>query len=405
MLLKSDIELAFVQQEQEIVKNRQYVITRQNAQETDYLSTHIQIVSGVRRCGKSTLLLQLIRDQYPDAAYFNFEEPQIFGFEMSDFSKLLEVMGTHRQTYFFDEIQTIEGWEIFVRNLHEKGKKIYITGSNASMLSKELGTRLTGRYLQHELFPFSYREFLKYTQKENNSENFTEYLIRGGFPEYLAQDRKEILQQLFRDILFRDIAVRHGLKNTHELEQLALFLLSNTAKETTFNSLRKILNLASATTVSDFAGWLQDSYLLFFVSRFSYSAKSMIINPKKVYAVDNGLIKANTLSRSYDTGRLLENSVYLHFRRNNVRINYFKDKGECDFIVFDSTNFVQAFQVSTVINSDNKYREINGLVDAMNFFGLNTGTIITLNQEDTLIEQNKTIQLIPAWKFFYEQRT
>jgi predicted AAA+ superfamily ATPase len=399
MLLKSDIEAAYESQRLDIAV-KENAISRKYLNQFDATSSHIEIVSGVRRCGKSTLLLQLIQQKFSDSAYFNFEEPQTFGFEKNDFNKLFEIMGNKCKAYFFDEIQIVEGWEIFIRSLHDKGKKIFITGSNASMLSKELGTRLTGRHLQHELFPFSYSEFLDYLHLKNNNESFINYLNTGGFPEYICQRRKEILHQLFRDILYRDIAIRYGIKHNYELEQIGLFLLSNVAKETSFNSLKKILDFASTTTVSDFVGWFQDSYLLFLVPRFSYSAKSMMINPKKVYAIDTGLIKANTLSKSDDVGRLLENAVFLHFRRTKFRINYFKEKGECDFILFDKNKFVGAIQVCVVVSSDNRNREINGLVDALNCFDHNQGTIITLNQEDTLIEQGKTIHIIPAWKYF-----
>ena len=399
MLLKSDIELAYATQQLDIAL-KSNAISRKYLQQIDTNSSHIEIVSGVRRCGKSTLLLQLIQQSFSDAAYFNFEEPQTFGFETNDFNKLFEIMGNKRQAYFFDEIQTITGWEIFIRSLHDKRKKIFITSSNASMLSKELGTRLTGRHLQHELFPFSYSEFLDYLHLKNNADSFMNYLNTGGFPEYIKQRNKEILHQLFRDILYRDIAIRYSIKNSYELEHIGLFLLSNVAKETSFNSLKKMLNFASTTTVSDYVRWFQDSYLLFLVPRFSYSAKSMMINPKKVYAIDIGLIKANTLSRTDDIGRLFENAVYLHFRRTKLTINYFKEKYECDFILFNDKKFAGAIQVCTHVNNENKNREIKGLIEALNFFDHNQGTIITLNQEDTLIEQGKTISLIPAWKYF-----
>jgi uncharacterized protein len=399
MILKSDIELAFANQQASLQKNTSLLITREYIAHIDTANSHIEIVSGIRRCGKSTLLFQILLHSYHNVAFFNFEEPQVFGFEKTDFPKLYDVMGEDRDAYFFDEIQAIEGWEIFIRSLHDKGKKIFITGSNASMLSKELGTRLTGRYIQHELFPFSYLEYLDYKRLNNHLESFREYLSEGGFPEFISQNRPEILHQLFRDILYRDIAIRHGLRHSYQLEQICLFLLSNVAKETSFNSLRKLLNIASTTTVSDFVGWLQDSYLLFLVPRFSYSVKTMMVNPKKVYAIDTGLVKKNSLSRTEDFGRLLENIVYLHLRRKKGAIYYFKEKNECDFIVLNKSKFEVAIQVCADINTDNKERELNGILEALQFFNAECGTIVTLDQEDKLIIDGKTVNLIPVWKY------
>lgn len=399
MILKSDIEQAFKMQTDACLKKQTDYIERVYTSKFSPATSHVEIVSGVRRCGKSTILLQLMHNFYKNPAYFNFEEPQIMGFEADDFMKLYEVMGENRDAYFFDEIQNVKSWEIFIRSLHEKGKKVFITGSNATLLSHELGTRLTGRYFRHELFPFNYNEFLIYTKNENTSDNFLIYLNKGGFPEFLSQDKREVLHQLFRDVLYRDIAIRHSIKNVSYLEQIALALLSNVGKEISFNNLRKRLNIPSVTTVSDYINWLQNSYLIFLLPRFSYSPKSSMVNPKKVYAIDNGLINANTLSKSDDMGRLLENMVFLHLRRTGKQLFYFKEKGECDFVTFKDKTCQDLIQVCVSVNHDNKHREINGLMEALTFFKKNNGTIITLNQEDTLKFENKTISLIPAFKW------
>lgn len=180
---------------------------------------------------------------------------------------------------------------------------------------------------------------------------------------------------------------------------ITLFLISNVGKEFTFNSIRNNFSIGSANTVSDYLAWLQDSYLFFFLPRFSWSPKASTVNPRKVYAVDNGMVNANSLSFSKDKGRLLENAVFIHLRRIYSSIFYFREKGECDFVVFKNDQSVILLQVCIEVHGENKDREINGLVEAMEFFKLSEGTIITLNQSDTIVLNSKQINLIPGYLF------
>jgi uncharacterized protein len=362
-------------------------------------STHVEVISGIRRCGKSTLMA-LIRDQfYPGAAYFNFEDSRVYGFEVDDFRKLDDIIPRDTPAYFFDEIQNVDKWELFVRQLHDRGSKVFITGSNASLLSHELGTRLTGRHLRHDLYPFSYQEFLSYHQITSSEDAFDRYLDEGGFPEYQAQKDPMILQNLFKDIVLRDIAVRHGIRNIQTLMEMALFLITNSGKETTYNSIRKQFNMGAANTAADFIHWLEDSWLIFQVQRFNWSPKSRSANPRKIYGIDTGLIQANTLSFSADRGRRLENVVYLHLRQSGKDIFYFREDKECDFVVFDQRKCVMAIQVCEKITPDNQKRETEGLMEAMQTFGLVEGIIITRNQSDTITTGHKIIQMIPAYRF------
>lgn len=397
MVFKTDIEQAYQLQQANLLQ-KGGLINRTYMQEMDSSLKHVEVISGVRRCGKSTFLKQIMI-QCADYAYFNFEDSRIFGFEVGDFQKLDEVIGLGKTAYFFDEIQNVQAWEIFVRQLHDRGEKVYITGSNASLLSKELGTRLTGRYIGHELFPFSYPEYLLFKGQENSSPSFEDYVQKGGFPEYLDSEKTEILQSLLKDIVFRDIAIRYNIKNTRSLMDITLFLISNVGKEFTYNSIRNNFSIGSANSVSDYLAWLQDSYLFFFLPRFSWSLKASAVNPRKVYAIDNGMINANSLSFSKDKGRLLENAVYLHLRRIYSSVFYFREKGECDFVVFENDQSVKLLQVCLEVHGENKDREINGLVEAMEFFKLSEGTIVTLNQMDTIVLNSKQINLIPGYIF------
>ena len=277
-----------------------------------------------------------------------------------------------------------------------------MTGSNASLLSKELGTRLTGRHLRHEMFPFSYPEYLLFTKQKKSAVSISRYLQEGGFPEYLESHNPEILQTLLKDIVLRDIAVRHQVRNTHVLLNMALFLISNIGKECTYNSLKKIFGLGSANTVSDFLSWLEDAYLLFFLPRFSWSAKNSSVNPRKVYAIDTGLVDANTLSFTEDKGRLLENAIYLFLRQHYAMIYYFREQKECDFVVFENRKCKWLIQVCLELNQDNKVRETDGLVEAMKYFKMKEGIIVTLNQRDKITIGEYKIELIPAADFLSE---
>ncbi len=364
---------------------------------------HALIISGIRRCGKSTLMHQLSK-RIKSFNYLNFEDTRLAGFELSDFEKLDQIyreeFGEHT-FYLFDEIQNIPDWEIFVRSRLDKKKKFVITGSNASLLSKELGTRLTGRHINIELFPFSFEETMIFKKKEEGASEFERYLKEGGFPEYLKYKDQEILRELFTDVIQRDIVARHNIRESKVLNEMALYLLTNVGKESSFNALKNVFALGSVNTVSSFISYLEDSYLIFTVPKFDYSLKKQAVNSKKIYSIDNGLCAANSVSFSEDKGRMLENLAYLVLRRNNRQIFYFRSENnhECDFLVKEATKIKMAIQVCYELNEDNKKREMSGLVEALNQFDLKEGVILTFNQEDELAQNGKKIRVIPLWKW------
>jgi predicted AAA+ superfamily ATPase len=362
------------------------------------------IISGIRRCGKSTLLRQIMK-QTSGTYYFNFEDPRATGFENKDFQKLDEILREEygeSDCYFFDEIQNVDKWELFVRGQLDKNMHFLITGSNASLLSKELGTKLTGRHLKQELFPFSYTEFLKFSSQTRGVESFEVFLHKGGFPEYLKYSRNEILHELFNDIIMRDIVVRHKLRSSKAIKELTLFLLSNVGTEFSYNNLAKTFGLGSTNTAVAFVSYLEDSYLLFTIPKFSYSLKKQAVNPKKVYVIDNGFANVNSVSFSSNNGRMLENSVFLDLRRSGKEIFYFKEKGECDFVIREKNKVTQAIQVCYELHEDNKDREIDGLIEALEKFGLSEGLILTFNQEDNLEIKDRKVAVLPAWRWSEE---
>ncbi|MBU0591043.1 ATP-binding protein [Candidatus Micrarchaeota archaeon] len=359
------------------------------------------VVSGIRRCGKSTLLRQVMKTT-KNFYYFNFEDPRVANFEVEDFQKLNDIFSEEygqSNNYFFDEIQNIHKWELFVRTMLDKNKHFMITGSNASLLSKELGTRLTGRHLNHELFPFSYREFLLFTSKKAGTDSFGEYLENGGFPEYLLYKKSSILQELFNDIIMRDIIVRYKLRSTKEIKDIALYLITNAGAEFSYNNLAKTFNLGSTNSAVAFVSYLEDSYLLFTISKFDYSLKKQAVNPKKVYSIDNGLSSAISISFSSNKVRMLENHVFLDLRRTGKEIYYFKGEKECDFLIKEKNKITAAIQVCYELNEDNKEREVEGLIEALQKFDLSKGLILTYDQDDVLKLSGKTITIKPVWKW------
>ena len=363
------------------------------------------LITGIRRCGKSTFLNQLFK-KHKKKYYLNLEDPRLDGFELADFNKVEMIMnelyGTGG-TYFFDEIQTIEKWEKFIRYLIDKKEKVVITGSNASLLSQELGTKLTGRHLQIELFPFSYTEFLTIKKTTPSIKSFEDYLNKGGFPEFLKKENRAIHHELLSDVIMKDIAVRYGIKNNAYLNKIAIHLISNVGNEFSYNSIKKMLEIKSVQSVIDYVYYLENTYLIFTVPRFSFSYKQQLANPKKAYSIDNGFSYSNSASFSKDKGKMLENCVFLELRRKWKDIFYFRDNNECDFVIKQKDAIIQAIQVCFDFTQENKEREIKGLISAMNQFNLTTGLILTYKQEYEFIVEGKKIIIKPVWKWLLEK--
>lgn len=370
------------------------------------------IISGVRRCGKSTLLKQIRPD---DSYYINFDDERFVSFSVDDFQQmyemLIELFGEQKK-FFFDEIQNIKGWERFVRRLHNQKNKIYVTGSNASMLSKELGTHLTGRHIALELFPFSFREYLRFKnyelkeldrltsiEKSKIKNIFLEFLDKGGFPEYLQTGKTEYLKSLYENILYRDIIVRYNLRSEKPLKVTAHFAASNVGKELSFNSIKNLTGLTSATTVKEYFQYLENSYLMFLLPMYSDSLKKQIYNNKKVYCIDSKLVETVGFRFSQDRGRILENTVFLQLKRQRKEIYYHREKKECDFVIKEGNAIVAVMQVTWSLDDENKKREIDGLMDALNSYDLDEGLILTFDQEDEFEKDDKHIVITPVWKW------
>lgn len=354
---------------------------------------HAVIVSGLRRVGKSTLLAQMAHQLGRDVFYYlNFEDDRFLGFRAEDadglYQMLVEIFGD-RKIFMIDEIQNIPGWEHFVRRFMDLGLKFYITGSNASLLSRELGTRLTGRYVPIELFPFSFQEVLRFRgEPVPNPQRMTSveraqlkgsmsiYLQSGGIPEALKYPQLPLLRTLYDDVLYRDIAARYRLDAVTALKELAFYLMSNPASLVSYNKLKEQLKLGSVNTVSSYVDYMKNSWLLFTLNLYDFSVKRQQIAPKKVFCIDTGLANTVGFHFSPNTGRLLENLAFLALRRQTRDIYYYTTPAgfEVDFYLPEQRQLVQVAQ--SLENPSTREREIRALEDGIE--GVRAASVLIL---------------------------
>lgn len=377
---------------------------------------HALIVSGMRRVGKSTLLAQMAHRLGPETFYYlNFEDERLIGFQAQDandlYQMLVEIIGV-RKIFILDEIQNVPGWEHFVRRFMDLGFKFYITGSNASLLSRELGTRLTGRYVPVELFPFSFREFMQFRQinlpdvlrlttleKASLNSALDDYLQAGGIPDALKYPELPILRTLYDDVLYRDIAARYQLSGVETLRELAFNLISNPAGLVNYNKLKEQYRLGSVNTIRSYVANMENSWLLFTSRLYDYSLKRQQIAPKKMYSIDTGMVNAVGFSFSPNRGKLMENLVFLSLRRTNNEIYYYLTPSgyEVDFFLPKQQQLIQVTQ--HLSNPVTRERELRALEDAANALNVRNLLILSDEGEDDFIRAGLSIQVrsIATW--------
>lgn len=380
----------------------------------------IVIVSGLRRAGKSTLMNEIRKDHLHESYFVNFDDERLFDFTIADFQLMQELLTElygEKNIYFFDEIQNIQGWERFVRRLHDNGKKVYVTGSNASMLSREMGTHLTGRHLSYSLYPYSFKEFLHFkkyelpipevlttTEKSTIKRHFNEYIDVGGIPEFVKNRDELYVKTLYENILYRDIITRYNLKDEKALKTTVFFAASNIAKEISYNNIRKLTGLSSATTIKEYFEYLENSYLAYLLPRFSTSLKVQVYSNKKVYFTDTAIARILGFRTSEDYGRILENTVFMELKRESKEVYYHKENKECDFVIRDGYNITEAIQVTQSLeNTDTRKRELDGMLDAMKAYKLKEGLILTDDIEDEIEIEGKKIFVKPIWKWLLQK--
>lgn len=380
----------------------------------------ITVITGLRRVGKSTLLAQIANKYLEKDFYFvNFEDERLLNFQVSDFDLLHETLISlfgEKKTFLFDEIQNVPEWERFVRRLHDQGYKFVVTGSNASLLSQELGTRLTGRSIRVEVFPFSFREYLHFRkvktpdlsvlttkQKGNLRKLANEYITFGGIPDALKYPELEVHKALYDDVLYRDIATRYKLDNVKSLRELAFYLVSNTANLVSFNKLKDLLKLGSVNTVINYIDYLENSWLFFVINKYAYSVKEQQIAAKKTYGIDTGLIQSVGFSFSENKGKLMENAVFLQLRRKYHDVYYYKttEDYEIDFFIQEEGSLIQVSQHFDT--AETRERELRALVGAANEQKkVKKLVIVTESEKSGFEREGVRIQAVPLYEWLLQ---
>jgi len=391
----------------------------------------IIVITGVRRGGKSSLMKLLatdITEKYGvprnNILHLNFEDERFTEFDVNDFDQVyeifLEVYHPRGKNYFFlDEVQNVKGWERWVNRLYEfEDIKIFVTGSNAAMLSPEISTTLTGRNRQLIIYPFSFNEFLslrKYSLNEKSfylrekrieiKQLFKEYLELGSFPEVLKIRDITLLEQYFKDIIYRDIIARYSTRNIKEIKEMTLFLASNIGTVQSYKNLKEIIGVKSLNTIKNYLEILENVFLFFRIELFAYSVKKQIYNPSKIYSVDSALSNSVAFKFSENIGHIYENLVFMELKRRNKEIFYWKSKKnqEVDFVIKRGLKIEEAIQVCfSLAEKKVRDREIKGLLAAENELNVNNLVIITDDEEGEKEIEGTTINIIPLWKWLLQ---
>ncbi len=386
-------------------------------------------IVGVRRSGKSSLLRLLAGDLVDKGGvpenqilYLNFEDERFTDFKPPDFEKILEaadeVLESRGKRYFFlDEIQKVPGWERWLNRLYElEDVKIFVTGSNTDLTASKVSASLTGRNRQVANFPFSFREYLAFKgwkaagkdgilRRENRAlvrKRLSEYAQTGGFPEVVKIGDESLLEQYFKDILYRDIIAAHSVRNQMEVRELALYLASNPGSILSLDNMKKMIRVKSLNTVKRYLEMFEGVFLFMRLNLFDYSVKRQIYNPPKFYPVDTGLSDAVGFHFSGDKGKILESLVFLDLKRRALDIYYWKSKQgkEVDFVVRKGRKVREAIQVSLDLrNSKTMEREMEGLRSAHKELGAKRLVVITHDEEKEIKESGLRVEIIPLWKW------
>ncbi len=393
-------------------------LTRHTACDVDQMlqSKQIKLITGPRRSGKSTEALLMLQGK--NFAYLNFDDAQLLNAWDEDL--VMESLASVYPGYEYlllDEVQNLDEWDLWVSKLYRQGINLVVTGSNAKLLSSEMATALTGRYMQVEMLPFSLSEFMEWNSRTNGGTATDsalqqvladDYLRNGGYPE-TVQARGltgSYLSTLFDSIVLKDVAKRHRVRNITDLNQLAVYLLSNFCNPLSFNAVSDDLGFSSVATTKKFMDYLHEPYLFYYLPRYNNKLKLMARAPQKVYVVDNGFVTAKAFSVSENLGRLLENQVFVELLRKGFdsqrTLFYYHSRNdkETDFVTRRGTQVESLIQVCYDLSSPKTVRrEVDSLIECGEELHCSRLLIVT-RAEETVIEKNgHRIEVIPINKF------
>ncbi len=385
-----------------------------------YLSSQtIKVIMGIRRSGKSTLCLGAIPPGIK-FSYVNFDDERLTSLTSDDlnlvYETLLEIQ-PNAKFFIFDEIQNIAHWELFANRLHRKKLNLLITGSNGSLLSRELATHLTGRHLSLELMPLSFSEYLHFrsiplsegvtTEERAFLKNLVQgYFDQGGFPEIvLGEPQGPYLRELFDKIISRDIVQRHRLRGSQTLKEMALYLVQQSGSFASLGKLQKAFDFPSINTVRTYLSYLQEVFLFYELQAYSSKIRERSTRPRKYFICDLGLWSALNTKPTIDLGMRLETLVFLHLKRWGSPVYYLKeDRFDVDFCVTRDRKPEVLIQVCySLTGASTAEREIRSLIEAAHRYGLHEGTVVTWDQESTLKEDGIAISIVPVWKFLLSE--
>ena len=404
--------------ERDELLSRPYLERRSNQDMDLLLNSHlIKLITGPRRVGKSTQALLMLRNR--NFAYLNFDSQQLLDAWDADLvMRMLDDVYPGYEYLLLDEVQNLEAWDLWVSELYRLGKNLVITGSNAKMLSSEMATALTGKYLKVEMLPFSLEEFFDWNkldlsrlnpeQQADVSALMDDYLRNGGYPEVVAsrQLTRTYLDTLFDSIVWKDVAKRHSVRNVTDLNDLALYLVSNFCNPVSANELTEELGFSSVNTTKKFMDYLHEPYLFYYLPRYNNKLKLMKKAPRKVYVVDNGFVAAKAFSLSDNLGRLLENQVFVELLRHGYDTDktmfYYRSRNdkEVDFVLRKGTRIEQLVQVCyDMSNAKTEKREVDSLIECAAELNCSNLAIVT-NDEERIIEKDGfRIDVVPVAKW------
>lgn len=380
----------------------------------------IKVIIGPRRAGKSFFAMHALAN-LGSFGYMNFDDERIP--EIKDYDDIINTLDSiysKPKHLLFDEIQNLDRWELFVNRLQRQGYSLVITGSNSKLLSRELATHLTGRHLPISIFPFSFKEIIKSEAKElTKSEiksRFATYLTNGGYPEPFVQgsDYNDYLSTLFNSVIYKDVVKRFKIRSPQGVEDLALYLVSNIAKESSYNSLAKATRCKSAHTVEKYLSYLEETFIFFRLNRFSFKLKEQLKSNKKIYCIDNGFITAKAFKLSPDTGRLYENLVAAELKKkeinNEISLYYWKNQQqeEVDFVIKRGTEVCKLIQVChDTTDTRTRERETRALLKAGKELRCKNLLVITEDREGeekiSWFGIKGKIKYVPLWKWLLEK--
>ena len=410
------IKERLIAQKQELDAKLKEVYIERSVNSEKLSNSLIKVILGPRRAGKSFFALHFLK-KHGNFGYVNFDDEKII--EVEDYDAIVEAMNSiygNPKCVLFDEVQNLPKWELFANRLQRKGMNLIITGSNSHLLSKELATHLTGRHLLINILPFSFKEYLEIKKEQLTShqikEELEKFLIKGGYPEILIRNLnyKDYLSTLFSSIVYKDIVKRYSIRSPGGIDNLASYLLSNIAKEYSYTNLSKMTKIKSVHTLQKYLNYLEEAFIFFSLSKFSYKVKEQITSNKKIYCIDNGFINAKGFNFSQNLGRLYENLVAIELKKQEIdgKINlyYWKNpqQEEVDFVVKEGIKIKQLIQVCyNLENNDTKSREIRALLKAGEELRCKNLVIITSDKEE---EENVEwfgikgkIKFVPLWKW------